>query len=217
MDNDINKDDNKRADELNPNISASEDRIKLTLRRYTDIMHAKTGFWTWLGFCLSFIMTLVTAEFQDFLGIKASAIKVVFVVLLIISAIVTAVKGIKLITWKVHDMGDEEWFLLELQGKKKPPKEKIQIDSFDLKYIIGIILQFLLYAAPIILWVIVMCFIGWGNAWSRDIIVIDDLQVYPWVLSLIGSLVWYGFCYMALISESEKINDWFDKTFYFGW
>ena len=54
MDNDINKDGNKRADESNTIISASEDRIKLTLRRYTDIMHAKTGFWTWLGFCFSF-------------------------------------------------------------------------------------------------------------------------------------------------------------------
>ena len=217
MGDDIKKEDNNQTDETNEKICVSKDRIKLTLRRYTDIVRAKTGFWTWLGFCLSLITTLVTAEFQDFLGISAQAIKIFFFFLFCCSFIVTVVQGIKLISWKAKDQGDEEWFILELQGKKKEPKEKIELDSFDLKCLVGLLLKLLLYISPIILWIIVMCFVGWSNAWSRDLIVIDDLPMYPWLVSLICSLIWYVLSYMILISESENIKKWFDKTFYYEW
>lgn len=208
MENNKNKEENIHNNET---INVSEDKIKLTLIKYTDIVRSESRLWTWIGFLISFVTTLVTSDFKNVLGVDSSLIRALFVVLSMLCAAMSMKEAIKLIIAKHKGIGGEEWFLLEIQGKKKAPKSLVKSNVLNGKKIFGKCLQVLIYASPIILWLIVMFFIKWENAWSRTF---TEEWGYPWMASLFLSIGWFVLTYLTLIVYMEIINDWFDEVFY---
>lgn len=210
MEEDKKKDENEQKNEK---IRVNEDKIKLTLNKYTDIIRSESRLWTWIGFLISFVTTLVTADFKNVLGLDSNLIKALFVVLSMLCAAMSIKEAIKMIIAKHKGTGGEEWFLLEIQGKEKEPKSLMRFNVFNGKMVFGKCLQVLIYASPIILWLIVMFFIKWENAWSRTF---TEEWGYPWMASLFLSIGWFVLTYLTLIAYMHIINDWFDEVFYSG-
>ena len=52
-------------------IKTTEDRVRLTLKEYGDIKNGSAKLWTFLGLLISFMTTLITADFKDVFGVKA--------------------------------------------------------------------------------------------------------------------------------------------------
>lgn len=208
MENNKNKEENIHNNET---IDVSKDKIKLTLIKYTDIVRSESRLWTWIGFLISFVTTLVTADFKNVLGLDSSFIKALFVILFILCAVMSIKEAINMIIAKHKGIGGEDWFLLDIQGKKKESKSPVKPNAFNVKLALGKFLQILLYVSPIIIWLIVMFFIKWENAWSRTF---TEEWGYPWMSSLYLSIGWFVLTYVTLIAYMDIINDWFDEVFY---
>lgn len=72
-------------------IITTSDKIKLILIDWEKRKKVATEWWSYLGMALSFIIPLFTADFKDFLGFSAEALKALFVFLSAIFSIMTFV------------------------------------------------------------------------------------------------------------------------------
>lgn len=68
-------------------IMITEDRLKLNAIEYENSIAAKKKIVTSFSFCISILLTLVTSDFHDFLGIDASVISALFIFFLISSVV----------------------------------------------------------------------------------------------------------------------------------
>lgn len=193
-------------------IKTTEDRVRLTLKEYGDIKNGSAKLWTFLGLLISFMTTLITADFKDVFGVKADIFNALFIFASVLFFILFFIEAVKLIKNKINRRGDEDWFVLHLQNKEKPQKERKTYDFSFLSFI-GRVLQFLLYISPILIWVLVISLCGWRNAFGVSVNSAGETS-YNWLLTLIISGMWYGITYLTLIFFKDNINDWFDDTFF---
>ena len=203
---------NEKEKTKNDNIiTTTEDRVRLTLKKYGDIKNGSAKLWTFLGLLISFVTTLLTAEFKNFLGLTADVFKTLFIFTSILFFILFLIEAIKLIKSKINGCGDEDWFVLHIQNKEKQKKERKTFD-FSFMSFLGKFLQILLYISPILLWVLVVSLFGWRNAFGVTINSVGETS-YTWLLTLMFSFIWYGITYFVLICYKDCINQWFDDTF----
>lgn len=194
-------------------IKTSEDRLKLTLKEYAEIKNASAKLWTYIGILLSLVTTILTATFNSILGLSSEIIKALFIFFSILFFVLIIKESIKLIKSKINGVGDEEWVVLYLQNKSKPPKEH---KKFKLSFmsILGRILQTLLYVLPILLWILVISLCGWSDAFGVVVNASGEKSI-TWIATIYFSLMWYLITYVFLIASKDYINKWFDTTFHY--
>lgn len=191
-------------------IITTEDKVKLTIKEYKECQASTAKLWTYFGIALSLLTTLFTAEFKSILGITPEIFKAIFIVLSCLFAVLFFIEAFKIIFYKIKKRGSEEWFILRLQNKELPKKEKIQHDFSFLSFL-GRFLQVLLYIFPILLWVLVISLVGWGNTFGA--VETSDGSSPAWLLTIFFSLFWFATTYTTLIIYKDIINEWFDDTF----
>ena len=72
-------------------IITTYDKIKLVLIDWGKSKKVATEWWTYLGMTLSFLTTIFTADFKDFLGLSADFLRSLFIVLSLGFGILTVV------------------------------------------------------------------------------------------------------------------------------
>lgn len=194
-------------------IKTSEDRLKLTLKEYSEIKNASAKLWTYIGILISLVTTIFTATFNSILGLSSEMIKSLFIFFSILFFVLIIKESIKLVKSKINGVGDEEWVILYLQNKQKPPKEHKKF-KFSFMSIFGRILQTLLYLLPILLWVLVISLCGWSNAFGVSVNANGETSI-TWLGTIYISFMWYLINYVILIANKDYINKWFEETFHY--
>lgn len=209
---------NENKEYESPKITTTEDKLKLTLKEHKDINNGASKMTTHLGFFISFATVLLTAEFKTVLGINGEVIQAVFICLSLLFGGLFFVSGVKLLRNKLKGTGDEEWFLLRVQGKEKSKSKSLDISGvfdFDFKMLLGIVLRVILYLLPLGIWILVMCLIGWENAWLAMIEDENGSALPAWIVSLVLSGGWLGYTYFMLFAYWGEIQEFFDDRFYY--
>ena len=201
-------------------LQITEDKLRLTLKEQREIKASGSKFLTYISFIFAFAIPLFTSTFNDVGPISAELLKAIFIVLTGLFSILSIVESIKLIRVKIKGTGDDDWFILRVQGKEKKKKEKNSgfwtaiVDFFyftdwlDVLRKMGLVF---LYLLPIGLWVLVISLIGWPVAWNTAIPQNGDFPV--WVATLFFSLLWFFCTYFYLIFYREQILEFFEG----GW
>ena len=207
----------KKEDKNESNIlHISEDKLRLTLKEQKEIKASGSKFLTFISFIFVFAIPLFTATFNGIGAISAELLKAIFIVLTGLFTFLSIVEGIKLIKAKIKGTGDDEWFVLRVQGKEKKKKEGSGFwdaigdffyftDWIDVLRKIGLVF---LYILPLGLWILVISLIGWSVAWSTGTTQSGDLPT--WVPTLFFSLIWLLGTYFYLIVYREEILDFFE-------
>lgn len=78
---DLSKDNTIATNVKQKYIVTTDDKIKLILIDWEKSKHIATEWWTYFGLTLSFLIPIFTADFKDFLGLTASFLKSLFIVL----------------------------------------------------------------------------------------------------------------------------------------
>lgn len=78
----------KKNEEDKREISVSVDRVKLTLERYRNKKSFMAEIFSYLGSILTLLITIVTAQYNDFWFLSAAALEGVFITLLVIMVLV---------------------------------------------------------------------------------------------------------------------------------
>ena len=195
-------------------IQVSEDKLRLTLKEQSEFKASSAKFWTFLSFALAFGIPLFTATFNGFWILSAELLQAIFIVTTVLFFALAFLEAVKVIKSKITGKGNDDWFVLRVQGLNNPKKKsgfkESIVDFFcftdwiDVIKKIGLIL---LYLLPVGLWIIVMSFIGWSTAWSTEILV--NNEVYAWVLSLGGTFMWFLATYFFLIAYRDYIFTFF--------
>lgn len=195
---------------LKDEINVAEDKVRLTLKYYSDYKGYIGKATTALTFFLSFFVTLFTADFKDFLGMNSDTIRGIFIALSAILFLFFVYFSIKFISLKVRGYGDEEWFVLELKGEKKVKKVRnFSLSDIDFKGCLGYFLFFLLYTAPILVWIFIVSMTGWDICFSRS----TNGDMPNWLITLLVSGFGFFVCYFYLIAFLSEIKEWFYYTF----
>lgn len=207
----------KEEKEENKILHISEDKLRLTLKEQKEIKASSSKFLSYLSFIFAFAIPLFTATFNELGAISAELLKAIFIVITGLFTLLSIIEGVKLIRVKIKGTGDDEWFVLRVQGKEKIKKEKGSgfwesiVDFFcftdwlDVLRKIGLVF---LYILPLGLWILVISLIGWPVAWSTAIKQGGDLPT--WVPTLFFSLIWLLGTYFYLIAYREEILDFFE-------
>ena len=201
-------------------ISTTEDKVRLALKERKEARISSSHFFTYITLLVSFLIPLFTSDFKDLGIIKSEVIKGVFIVLCGLFSILSIIELIKIIKNKISEKCDDDWFVYRIQGKTKPPKGKklkeiesknISFSSTNIYDVLSFILKCIVYLLPLLLWIIVISLVGWGNAWSSYIPKEGDLPV--WAPTLIFSCIWFFVTYSNLIIYASAINEFFDDMF----
>ena len=74
-------------------IAINEDKLRLILKDYEDSIKVNADWQTPLGLFVSILITLLTADFHDFLGLKKAVWQAIFVIVLFCSLYLLIVRG----------------------------------------------------------------------------------------------------------------------------
>ena len=202
-------------------IQVSEDKLRLTLKEQNELKASSSKFWTFLSFALAFGVPLFTATFNGFWFLSAELLQAVFIVTTILFFVLAIIEAVKVIKSKISGKGDDDWFVLRLQGLEKPKKEssfgEAIVDFFcftDWLDVLKKICLVILYLLPIGLWLLVMFLVGWPEAWNTAITENGELPV--WVTTLFWSALWLLVTYFFLIASRKEILEFLgiDDLFY---
>ena len=202
-------------------IQVSEDKLRLTLKEQNEHKSTSSKFWTFLSFSLAFGIPLFTSSFNGFWIISAELLQAIFIVTTILFFVLAFFEAIKVIKSKIAGKGDDDWFVLRVQGLEKPKKKnnagEAIVDFFcftDWIDVLKKICLVILYLLPIGLWLLVMFLVGWEVAWSTAIPEGGDAPA--WTVTLFFSVFWIMGTYFYLISFRNEILEFFgiDDLFY---
>lgn len=202
-------------------IQVSEDKLRLTLKEQSELKASGTKFWTFLSFSLAFGIPLFTSTFNGFWILSAELLQAIFIVVTILFFVLTFVEAVKVLKGKSTGRGDDDWFVLRVQGLEKPKKEssvgEAIVDFFcftDWIDVLKKICLVILYLLPIGLWLLVMFLVGWQVAWSTAIPEGGDAPA--WTVTLFFSVLWIMGTYLCLIAYRKEILELFgiDDLYY---
>jgi len=91
------------------------DKLRLCLIEYQDILTAKIKWIAPAGLVLSFLASIVAAEFKDSLGLRADIWETIFVIGLVASGIWMLIALYKL--WDSRKKGDIEFLIQQIRKK----------------------------------------------------------------------------------------------------
>ena len=202
-------------------IQVSEDKLRLTLKEQNEHKSSSSKFWTFLSFSLAFGIPLFTSTFNGFWILSAELLQAIFIVITFLFFGLAFFDAVKVIKSKITGKGDDDWFVLRVQGLEKPKKEssfgEAIVDFFcftDWIDVLKKICLVILYLLPIGLWLLVMFLVGWQVAWNT---IIPENGDFPmWVMTLFLSLFWFLGTYFYLIAYRNEILEFFgiDDLFY---
>lgn len=202
-------------------IQVSEDKLRLTLKEQNELKSSSSKFWTFLSFSLAFGIPLFTSTFNGFWILSAELLQAIFIVITFLFSGLAFFEAVKVIKSKITGKGDDDWFVLRVQGLEKPKKEssfgEAIVDFFcftDWLDVLKKICLVILYLLPIGLWLLVMFLVGWQVAWNT---IIPESGDFPmWVMTLFLSLFWFLGTYFYLIAYRNEILEFFgiDDLFY---
>ena len=202
-------------------IQVSEDKLRLTLKEQSELKASGTKFWTFLSFSLAFGIPLFTSTFNGFWILSAELLQAIFIVVTILFFVLTFVEAVKVLKGKSTGRGDDDWFVLRVQGLEKPKKEssvgEAIVDFFcftDWIDVLKKICLVILYLLPIGLWLLVMFLVGWQVAWSTAIP--EGGDVPAWTVTMFFSVFWIMGTYFCLIAYCKEILEFFgiDDLYY---
>ena len=195
-------------------IQVSEDKLRLTLKEQHEHKSTSSKFWTFLSFSLAFGIPLFTSSFNRFWIISAELLQAIFIVTTVLFFVLAFFEAVKVIKSKITGKGDDDWFVLRVQGLEKPKKEnnvgEAIIDFFCFTDWIDVLKKtclVILYLLPIGLWLLVMFLVGWQVAWSTAIPEGGDAPA--WTLTLFLSVFWIMGTYFFLIAGRKEILEFF--------
>lgn len=201
-------------------IQVSEDKLRLTLKEQNEHKSSSSKFWTFLSFSLAFGIPLFTSTFNGFWILSAELLQAIFIVITFLFFSLAFFEAVKVIKSKITGKGDDDWFVLRVQGLEKPKKEssfgEAIVDFFCFTDWIDVIKKtglILLYLLPIGLWILVISLVGWTTAWSTEILINNEIHV--WVLTLAGSLFWFLATYFHLIVYRHEILSFLGIDYWF--
>ena len=195
-------------------IQVSEDKLRLTLKEQNEHKSSSSKFWTFLSFSLAFGIPLFTSTFNGFWILSAELLQAIFIVTTFLFFALAFFEAVKVIKSKITGKGDDDWFVLRVQGLEKPKKEssfgEAIVDFFcftDWIDVLKKICLVILYLLPIGLWLLVMFLVGWQVAWNT---IIPENGDFPmWVMTLFLSLFWFLGTYFYLIAYRNEILEFF--------
>lgn len=202
-------------------IQVSEDKLRLTLKEQNEHQSSSSKFWTFLSFSLAFGIPLFTSTFNGFWIISAELLQAIFIVTTFLFFVLAFFEAVKVIKSKITGKGDDDWFVLRVQGLEKPKKEssvgEAIVDFFRFTDWIDVLKKIclvILYLLPIGLWFLVMFLVGWQVAWSAAIPEGGNAPV--WTVTLFFSVFWIMGTYFCLISFRNEILEFFGiNDFYY--
>lgn len=110
-------------------IITTEDKIRLVLISTREILTAQREWWTPLGLLISFVATLVTADFIDILGLSKESWKAIFVILTLASIVWLGSALIKLLKNRNQDDLENIIEKIKLENSKIKEKETIVVEQ----------------------------------------------------------------------------------------
>lgn len=195
-------------------IQVSEDKLRLTLKEQSEFKASSAKFWTFLSFALAFGIPLFTATFNGFWILSAELLQAIFIVTTVLFFALAFLEAVKVIKSKITGKGNDDWFVLRVQGLNNPKKKsgfkESIVDFFcftDWIDVMKKICLVILYLLPIGLWLLVMFLVGWPEAWSTAIPEGGDAPA--WTLTLFLSVFWIMGTYFYLISFRNEILEFF--------
>ena len=157
-------------------IQVSEDKLRLTLKEQSELKASSAKFWTFLSFALAFGIPLFTATFNGFWILSAELLQAIFIVTTVLFFALAFLEAVKVIKSKITGKGNDDWFVLRVQGLENPKKTgsfgETIVDFFCFTDWIDVLKKtclVILYLLPIGLWLLVMFLVGWQVAWSTAI------------------------------------------------
>lgn len=184
-------------------IQVTEDKLRLTLKEQKELKTNSSKFLTFLSFSLAFGIPLFTSTFNGIWILTAELLQAIFIVSTILFLFLTLIEAVNVVKSRLEGKGDDDWFVLRVQGLEKEKKRSIVESIADFFYFtdwidvfkkIGILI---LYSLPVGLWLLVISLVGWSVAWNTEIPLNGDLPT--WVTTLFWSLIWFLGTYGAFL------------------